>query len=121
MFFHLVFIVSFFQILHLPYAQQEENIPGPLGHVQATGFGNIFFGSNITMGCIPVRRIQENECADIINKNDLESNKDIYRVAAKKAVPYRLELCLVFFFLMLDLLYRALGFLQATLPGSFLG
>ncbi|KAK2719527.1 hypothetical protein QYM36_005117 [Artemia franciscana] len=41
------------------------------------------------MGCIPVRRIQENECTDIVSKNDLESNKDIYRVAAKKAVPYR--------------------------------
>ena len=45
-----------------------------------------------TMGCIPVRRIQENGCTDIVSKNDLESNKDIYRVAAKKAVPYRLEL-----------------------------
>ncbi|XP_065559820.1 uncharacterized protein LOC136026916 [Artemia franciscana] len=80
---------SMAQILHLPYAQQEENIPGPLGHIQATGFGTIFFGSTATMGCIPVRKIQENECTDIISKNDLESNKDIYRVAAKKAVPYR--------------------------------
>ncbi|KAK2709485.1 hypothetical protein QYM36_013217 [Artemia franciscana] len=80
---------SMAQILHLPYAQQEENIPGPLGHIQATGFGTILFGSTATMGCIPVRKIQENECTDIISKNDLESNKDIYRVAAKKAVPYR--------------------------------
>ncbi|XP_065559816.1 uncharacterized protein LOC136026914 [Artemia franciscana] len=75
---------SMAQILRLPYVQQEENIPGPLGHVQATGFGSILFGSTATMGCIPVRRIQENECTDIISKND----KDIYRVAAKKAVPY---------------------------------
>jgi len=98
MFFHLVFIVCFFQILHLPYAQQEENIPGPLGHIQATGFGTILFGSTATLGCIPVRKIQENECTDIISKNDLESNKDIYRVAAKKAVPYRLELWFFPFF-----------------------
>ncbi|XP_065559821.1 uncharacterized protein LOC136026917 isoform X1 [Artemia franciscana] len=72
-------------ILRLPYVQQEGNIPGPLGHVQATGFGTILFGSTATMGCNPVRRIQENECTDIISKND----KDIYRVAALKAVLYR--------------------------------
>jgi len=76
----------------VPYLQKEENIPGPLGHVKATGFGTILCGSTATMGCIAVRRIQENGCTDIVSKNDLESNKDIYRVAAKKALPYRLEL-----------------------------
>ena len=75
-----------FRLQHSPHV-----IPGPLGQLQATGFGDVYFGQSVTMGFIQVRRIHENECDDIICKNDLESNRDIYKIAAEKAVSYRLE------------------------------
>ncbi|KAK2715397.1 inactive serine/threonine-protein kinase TEX14-like [Artemia franciscana] len=73
-----------FRLQHSPHVT-----PGPLGQLQATGFGDVYFGQSVTMGFIQVRRIHENECDDIICKNDLESNRDIYKIAAEKAVSYR--------------------------------